>query len=451
MAEQFTGILPFDADDSSIILKCSLRTAASVAAPAVGPAGTITGVSHTFDPQYGFRPADSGNSGILFSNATGFAALDNAGQLSYEISKRVATALQASQQSDGTSPAGVQWQLVWGNGSNTGSIRKVSGSPSNLQLRTHNTGDTAGVLYIHSDDKPDMVRITYSWIGSKVMMFIDGKPVGTFSTTPTRNTRWSNQFQNIAVMAASGGVNPERDGYMRDLIISSRPVMLPVHQQKRVVFLGHSFSVTYSDLAVNVNNYDVTVATELRKRALQRGYDLETRAFGVGGGYWDPALSTSDIRDYVATALAAMPNILVCYGPVNDVASASFNATTVDTEIKTDLTTVGNHAAMRSLDQILFVNVPSRAGGSADGSFSEATRNNIVAANTNIDALPSWWNSTFPAYSGRLRAVDLFNAWGGMNPASNVMVGQRSGSLNNLHPSCLGIRIIAEEIARQIF
>lgn len=443
--ELWAGILPFDSDDSSIVLKCALTTAASVAAPAVGPAGTITGSGHTFNGVYGFKPAAAGNSGITFTDSPGYANLDYAGQLSFEISREVVCANQSSVGSSGTSPGGVQWTLVWGNGTNTGSLRKVGGTPSSFQTRAHNSSDTASISYIHSENKDAMVRVTYSWLGANVWLWVDGKPVSAWTTAPTRNTLWADQFKNISVMSSSGGVNPERDGYMRNLIVSTKPANPPVHPGKRVAFLGHSFSVTYSNLAVNNDNYEITIANELRKLAMKSGYDLDTAAFGIGGAYWDRSLTGLDIYDYVNTAMAYLPQYLVCYGPTNDVGNAGYVAGTTDSDIKLALGLVAAHNNINNLVKIIFCNTPSRYGLS-DSSWSPSTQGNIRAANALIDLLPAYWNTTYPTQAGKLVVCDLFSAWGGMAPSAQVMVGQRAGTFANLHPSGLGCFIAARAI-----
>lgn len=438
------GILPFDSTDSSIILRTSLTSAASVAAPAVGPAGVIYGTAHTFDSR-GFRAAPTGNSGIRFSNPTGFAALDNAGQISFEISREVLCALQSSVQSSGTNPGGPEWVLTWdAGGAEWGAMRKIGGVPSSWQVRTHNSGDTGSTLYVHSENKPEMVRVTTSWIGGLISMWIDGAPIPAWTTAPTRVTRWANQFQNISVMCFGTGSNPSRDGFMRNLIISSEPVMLPRHPLKRVAFLGHSFSVSYSANTVNNLNYDVQIASELRKLCVARGFDVETNAFGVGGAYWDPAITAFDIRDYITAAMASLPNILVLFGGTNDVGGGSFNATTVDTEIKAALTTIAGNAAIGAVERIVFCTTPTRFGLSTG--WTDVTRANIVAHNASIRALPVWWNATFPAQTGKLVVADAFSAWGGMDTTRQVMAGQRSGAFDDLHPNCLGSQIFAQII-----
>lgn len=447
MSAPLFGILPFESTDSSIILKCSLLSAAAVAAPAVGPAGTITNASTArFDPVLGFRPAESGNSGIAFANATGFADLDDAGQVSFEISRDVVCALASSVNSQGTNPGGVQWTMTHSNGTNYGALRKIGGTPSYYQLRPHNASDTGGVLYVHSENKADMVRITYSWNRGRYALFVDGRPVSVFSTTPTRAARWSNQWQTINLMSHTSGSSPERDGYMRNFILSREPAALFNNAQQRVAFLGHSFSVTYSNQgAVNVDNYDVTVATALRRHAIARGYDIEVGAYGVAGGYWVTALSATQIRAHVATAMASRPAVLVLYGATNDVGSPLFTAAAFEADMKTDLGTIAAHAAMPGVRRIVLLNTPSRYGATTD--WNATARANILAANGVAGGLPAWWDATYPAYAGRLVVGDHFNAWGGMVPATTVMVGQRNGLFTNLHPSAVGCDVLAQLIA----
>jgi hypothetical protein len=116
MSLQFFGILPYDSTDSSILLKSSLTSAGSVSAPSIGSAGTVVGTGHTFDSVLGFKAATSGNSGIYFQNLTGYAALDAAGQISFEIEKAIVGSYSPTYASEGTTPS-TQWTLTWGDGS----------------------------------------------------------------------------------------------------------------------------------------------------------------------------------------------------------------------------------------------------------------------------------------------------------------------------------------------
>jgi lysophospholipase L1-like esterase len=77
----------------------------------------------------------------------------------------------------------------------------------------------------------------------------------------------------------------------------------------------------------------------------------------------------------------------------------------------------------------------------------------ILEANDVIQALPAWWNSTFPARANQLQVVDLFNEWGGMNPprgSMGVMAGLLPGATDNLHPVGAGTDALARLIFKEI-
>jgi hypothetical protein len=348
----------------------------------------------------------------------------------------------------GYAPPALEWWFTWGNGVNYGALRKIVTSNA-VSLRFHESLDTLSNISIHSENKPDFIRITVSWVGAAFQVYVNDAPVQAWTIAPTKNARWANQFQNIGVMSFPSGTNPCRAGTMRNLIIASEPAMVPRHPRRRVAFLGHSFSVTFSDTAVNYGNLETTISSELRKIAIRAGYDLECATFGVGGGFWDPALSALDILDHIPAAMATLPHVLVCYGPTNDVANAGFNAATVDAAIKTGLTTIAGNIGINAIEKLVFCTTPSRSGATTQ--WNDTTRANILASNANILALPAWWNATFPAHAGKLVIADLFSAWGGMFPGTPVMIGQRSGALDDLHPSILGCRAAADLIARYLF
>lgn len=442
------GILPYESSDSSIIFKCSLKSPADVAAPEIGPAGTITNASTArFDPVLGFRPAESGNSGITFSSITGFESLDNCGQLSFEISRAVLCV--DTRQSVGSNPGSVQWTLTHGNGSNYGAIRKVGGTPPSFVWRTRDSGDTQGLAYFHSEEKSEFVRLTYSWSGGTLRMFVDGKPVNHWSTAPSRITRWVNQFQNVHCMSFASGGSPNRDGYMRNLLIAKEPVAIFKNPNSRVTFLGHSFATSYSiDTAATPANYDNTVGSLLRQAAVSKGYDLDLSVAGVGGGYWDPAITAFDILDYVDDAMLTKPHFLVLYGGTNDVGGGSYTDAGYEAALQTALTTIGTDGWASNIRKIILFTTPSRSGLYTN--WDDATRSRIDSSNAIIAALPAWWDATYPALAGKLVVEDLFAAWGGMYPARSVMVGQRTGSFDDLHPTSLGCSIIAELVSKHL-
>ena len=435
------GILSYGSNDPSIILKCSLRSRAAVAAPEIGSAGTITNASTArFDANFGFRPGETGNSGITFASVAGFQALDNCGQVSFDINREILCV--DTRQSIGTNPS-VQWTFVASNGTNYAAIRKIGGVPPPFGVKMHDAGDTQGLAYFHSDGKAEFVRVCLSWNAGSLALFVDGKRVNHWQTAPTRITRWVNQFQNICCMSFTSGGSPNRDGFMRDLLVSREPVHFFTQPEKRFAFLGHSFATTYTnDTTPSGINYDNSVGGYIRQHFNRSAFDVGIEAFGVGGGYWDPAITAFDIGDYAAATVAAKPNYIVCYGGTNDVGGGAYNDAGYLSGIQTALGIIASDAWAPKIERIVFMTTPSRSG--IVTSWNDATRANILSSNAVIQTLPAWWNGTYPALAGKLVTADLFNAWGGMYPPRPVMGGQRSGAFDDLHPSSLGCKIIAD-------
>lgn len=459
MADNYiAGILPFNTDDPAVLLRSTLTSAASITSPLVGSGGTVVGSANTFDPDLGMKLPFSGSGGATWANLTGYQTLDAAGQISFEVEAAGACANSTVYGSMGDEPnrdyggQGLAWLIVWTSdgGTTYGRISKSNGDANVLTVATKNAGETNGAVALHTQNKAQFVRITLSWCGGTVALFVDGKPV-TFSTAPTRNVAWSNQFATIWMGHFNGG-NGTRLRYMRNLIIANKPVMMPRSQTKRIAFYGHSFAANYGEGASS-SAYDETTGQILLGRgAARRGMPTLT-VDGAGGGYVISALTTSPFQLQNTTYLNSLKERratdIVFFMGTNDVGNASFTSGAFDTDIKALLTTV-NSGHDGSFTQRLWVGtVPTR--NAETGTWNPATMPaKIIAANAIIAALPAWWNGAVPSRAGQLQVLDFFTLWGGMTPGLAVQTGQLPGASANLHPSPLGALIFANEIERAV-
>lgn len=452
-----SGIIPFDSDDPSILLKSTLTSAASITSPLVGSAGSVNGSGHTFDSTYGFKNPATGTSGVTWANLTGYQALDNAGQISFEIEREAVCAKATVYGSTGDNPPAdysgqtLAWVIVWtaDGGTTYGNIRKSQGDANGLTIATKQAGETAGFVSLHTQLKPQFVRVTMSWRPGYFEMFIDGRPV-SFSTVPTRDLAWADQFKTIWLQHFNGG-NGVRGRYMRNILVSNKPVMLPKTQKIRVAFYGHSFSANYG-LSNGSSAYDDTMGQMLRGMYALRNSDVEINVDGVGGGYVISALTSAGFQlrnsTFINSLGARKANRILLMAGTNDVGNVGFSSGAYDTDFKAMLTAI-DATHDRSFEQkILVCNVPTR--NAETSTWSQTIADNITAANLVHAALPAWWNTNFAARTGQLIALDLFSAWGGMIPTDPVQTGQLSGASANLHPSGLGSQRIFE-LARQYF
>jgi lysophospholipase L1-like esterase len=446
------GPLPFSATDSSILLKSTLDSSSAVTAPLVGSAGTVSG-NVSFESGRGFLRTLGGSAAVTWSSLTGFQALDNAGQISFDI-ERSAICTRGSIYGSDADAQDFGWTVVWtpDGGTTFGSLRTGTGDPSTNILSFRNSGETNGGFQLHSQTKNDYVRVCISWNGANMSLFIDGVPI-VFGTAPTRNSRWANQFTALWLMHFNGG-NGIRNRYMRNLIVSTKSAVLPTHPLIRVAFYGHSFAANW----VKTNNqacYDDTFDQILNRRFALNGYQVACTANGVGGGYVISALTgaSTQLRNstYLNQLASRRATHIVVLAGTNDVSAAGFTRAAFDTDFKAMLTSIDSGHDRKFVQKIIVATVPSRNGDSS--TWTADVQQRILEANDVIQALPAWWNSTFPARANQLQVVDLFNEWGGMNPprgSMGVMAGLLPGATDNLHPVGAGTDALARLIFKEI-
>lgn len=444
------GILPYSSTDPSILLKCSLRSAAAVAAPVAGPAGAITGTGHSFDADLGYKPAPTGNSVVRFANIPGHLNLDRAGQLSFDIDSYTICAQQSSYASVGYTPGGTEWLMTWDNDSLYGYLRKLNAT--NIGYKLSNSDTTGASLLLHSQNKGSYSRVTLSWAGSAFDIYVDGYKI-TPTTATSRVVYTTAQWKNLNILAYITGTGPSRSSYVRDVLLSSKPVSYPMPTVlSSVCVFGHSFANSYSTDNNTTSNLDGQLFHLLRKALGARGYRSHLYSGGIDGGYVDNALigdSNLHLSTKVAAALLSSPQSIVLLMGTNDCNSASFSsAANFDTSYKAIITAFVTGTNGANIQRIVATTVTSVIGHSTyDTSTIAANRD---AVNAKIALLPAWFDATYPTMAGRLKVADLFDKWGGARPTENVMIGQLLGTLVNLHPSPLGNQKQAESIVGRL-
>ena len=86
--------------------------------------------------------------------------------------------------------------------------------------------------------------------------------------------------------------------------------------------------------------------------------------------------------------------------------------------------------------KLVIGNVPSRAANSSFVGPPHSTA--IDEANAIIEAIPTWWNTTYPARTGAIVVADRFTAFGGHTPNTGLF------DTNDVHPNLAGKKVQAE-------
>lgn len=461
MSDQFTGIIPYGSTDSSVILQCSMTSLAAVTA--AGGVEVTTG-SNTYDSMRGVSPSAT-NGGVKFSNVTGYADLNTAGQASMEvetfgicINNTVAPSTGKDWASNtifftmretagGTTPANY---FRW--------YQDVNERPVVQQFAATVSGGTSPssvTLELTSTGKSTYSVITFSWCGNQYDMYVDGRLV--FSGT--RAGRYSgNIAERIDFMSGANTTFGAPVGiYGRNLIVSKRPVMLPKHNQlAKIGIIGHSFATRFK--STNTANLStdtwrdepsgLAMLAELAKYGVGAGFPLTyTTVQDVPGGEILNSAATT-INSKVAAAVADNCSVYVYLGGTNDVIQPdwSVNRAAVLADLKTQITTL---MAAPNAKLMIIHNVISTSGNVAvqnDG--------NVLQINTDMGTLPAWWNTNNPTRAGQLVLLDDFEAFGGLTPHRELIQGfvavNTTSYLADSHPSAAGILLMGRMTAKAI-
>lgn len=453
-------IRKFGDTGDDILLQCSLKSAAAVAAAG----GTVVDTATMDDT--GLNPGSAGS--VTFTNYTGNAALQHEGQICF-----TATALpccDADQSNIVSGSRGINLTaanyLLAGEDPTPGTdrFRLYMADTNSINMRMHSS-ETAITKRISSIGKGATIDFCAWWDGKNFGLLAGGDGNGMAEIIPPSPRLYPNlnSFYKLIVGAARNTTGTPFNGYrIKDLIVSRNSPRLALAGLSSIGFFGDSY-VAQGVSTTQTTKYDNTVKWQLEKLFASKG--LAPRVFGNGySGYTVCDKATNYLSPYFAIFNATLPEIAVIMALNND------TVTTTASDAEYGHATTGSEARLKELILLLAANGRTRKLGITNpGSLRQeanldtalnATR--MAAINTMLDALPAWYLANKPANSvlAAVEILDLHAAMGG-DVASNVNYVGHWNTIGNLdyggtaspvatpndrHPHASGSRAIAEMI-----
>lgn len=467
------GFLPFGSSDSSVLFYDPLTSMPTTSR--IPSAGIITqttsGTNHpknpTFDPELGIRAADdSGVPACLrVQGLIGGEALDWGGQIRFQAQRQWLAAVDAAgtlSGSNGYDPAGTEYAIsMLGTGGNADLI----GKDANGLLLAGGFGTAFNTNYwtgtvespgIHSDGKGDFVDIAQGWGGGKVggshIIQVDDVPLAK----GTRNFATLSNLANLMYIGSgrTSAGSFMTNHFMRHLQIATRPPMFVVHPKlAHLVVWGDS---VVGSATINLApSYDTSLTISLLRELSRSGiHPGKITARSNGGFSINDTASGGNNAGALQTDRAAMlalnPTGVVIRAGTNDGIVNVANAATVynfDADLKDHITTI---MAKPGVEFIILEGQFSWIGAVNIGQYGTNQRNNILAMDALMRAIPGWWDAANPSKAGRVVYVECFNALGGDNPDPRTYKGQLSGAMNDGHPASMGTLIMGRSAGRAI-
>ena len=465
MAKNVTGnttlmkqaIIPYGSSDESVLFQDDMKDAPSN--------GAFKVALPTFDSTNGML---LGAGGWMFDlSALDFNSLENGGQFSFSIEAKglgddpIQDSDFTSIGSTGISTTGTSYLCTWANASAVGAApygRIFTSSVELIQVQL-NGGDTSVSALVTDHTGKDYMIFTISWTGSVVKMFVDNILVK--SGTAQTNTDWM-QFFHIGTNRGAATAFFEDAVYVKDFVISNRPVMTPVHPSlAKVVIMGDSFANQADTGQSNIPSagYQNTMTLSAQGYLRELGVGINWSGHGVSGAYihdWSGVMN--DVADQIAGVIADKPSNVVIQAGTNDAGYSLYLEATFETEYQGHLTTL-----LAGINGKCFIGTVPSLKGETNGKSSEliATEAAAVASiNSVINSLPAWWDGANPSDTGRVIVYDLFTETGGEDAAANMMAGTwwslyDSGGAgvygNDLHLSSLGRRKFGELVGKTLY
>lgn len=451
MSNQAVGILPYGSNDTSIVLQCDCTSLAGI--QAVGGAERNAGKCD-YDATLGMR-ANATNGGIAFTQPTGYAALDFAGQVSFEVETPAVVITNSGILSAGDDQTGNVYLLVLGDAASPTNYLRCYVDSNERTNVTWGTGGVSGgtspgssPVELTSAGKGAFTRYTLSWIGNKYDWFVDGRWMfqGNRNGVPAGNIG-----TKINLMSGGGLGNALVGRYARNLLVSTKPVAMPTHPQlKGLAIVGHSFAARSTMWNYSQTFRDHSIGLQLRAALWAAGVGPvmpnDSSLNFASSGATILRSGGNPLQTQVNLAVAAKPECVVYMGGTNDAINGSWatNRAQVLADAKSDCTDL--LAVARSL---VFVNVPTTLGNSSN--FVSSNRDaNVLQINSDIATLPAWWDAANPTRKGMLRVVDAYALFGASAPSSADFWGLATGALDDLHPSPTGNLKLGNAIAQAV-
>lgn len=451
------SFVEYGSGDSSIILQSSLCSQADVLSPAVGPSGAEkTEADIDYDSTLGMTIADGSNAVVSWTDATVFGQMNNQYQYSFEIE----TAFIAERNTDATGAIcgsqGIEHSSAVSNFaatvlSNTAGsatygkfypFRQSANDSWWMRAMQQNLTGTSSEG-IHTIGKDRFCTVTVSVMGDRIWLYIDKGLIDVAD-----NAHQGSVIERFFAGSDRGNTNRGlHSGYrMRNLVVSTRPVCLPVTPKlRKIVFIGDSFT-NQAGAAIGSTIFDATVEVSLQRVLQKKGLGIGQQVFqSVSGGTWENDGTT--IQAVVADAIAEDGDIYVLYGGWNDCAKnsgASINAavTTDYQDVISSIITGTRASAILCINQTAFQGLSTHPGSTYNP--------NVARFNAIVDASPAYAETVESGWGDKTFVVDAFTATGGNGMPANYTKGGLSGADDDQHPSANQTTIVGELIGNTI-
>lgn len=452
------GIAKVTDTSSNILLAVDLTSEANVTA-----AGGVVNGTATFSAA-GMNPGSAGS--VSFTDIAGFAALQYEGQIVVTVSTT-----QLCKPDDGSIVSGsvgeaksgnqYLWSFQDANPTNQGYL--LVSAAAALVGKLHASDVQSAALSVTSAGKDAYTEVCVSWQGTSGVILVNG---GLFQTFTRAN--FADVVNKLVIGAAFNGTAMALvNGTFKSVVVSRNSVRFwQRYDRLSVGFFGNSF-VDNADSAGGIPRLDNRASALINRYFSEYGWTCPRIVWHGYPSYTtgDVGLGT-DLSSVIDTFVEAQTHVAVLICGENDSVSATARLTT-DANYKAFIEKIAGEAAVngvtyRSCRKIIVCTPGSlRQHASLD---TEANRAGREAVHASVEALPAWWNATYPTRAGLVRVVDLhailggdvdgnLNYQGALNVLGNLASGGSASpvaSPDNRHPSGLGNHTLFRAIAGAI-
>lgn len=440
-----------------ILLSCSMASAAAVAAPAIGPAGSVVGTATFADNK--MIPGSAGS--ILFQDIDPNNQLRHEGQLvmtvsSNQVSKPDNTGVVS--RSMGDALAAAQYLATFRTAANVtkgywavNAAEQITGAPHNSDTITGGTISTVG--------KADEVEICMWWKGNIWGILVDG---GDICGEPKARTNFEdNVFYKVYIGATGAGtVSPLISGQISNVVITRcAPRFREVFAS--IGMFGDSYVTGIGSTNNTHPSWDNYVYGSLNRILAAKRKKVGRFYAGGNSGHSLCDTSALNLSSVFAAYAAGNYNVDIIVAGNNDYlatqAQVEHVTTGTDAHIKSWITTL---AAQPKKQKIIVV-----TGGSLRQHVTldtAANNANKLIVDSVFHGLEAWVETTFPDRTWEFHLVDLFALLGGdadgnenyqgqCNTYGNIATGGSAAAVAipaDRHPSSIGNKLWLEAVAR---
>ncbi|MEJ0005142.1 MAG: SGNH/GDSL hydrolase family protein [Steroidobacteraceae bacterium] len=410
------GIIPFGSSDPSVIFQSTLASPAAITAVS---GGSVTGAPN-FDPTLGIVPGATG--GAYFQG--NFLAAQNAGQLSLEVETTLITVaspdfvggIGGSQGYDHTADG---WQTLLDIHSADGTAIATLGLTNTAGIGGNYRGVTIAGLGIHSAGKSGFVRLTLSWSAAEYALYVDGLQVLGGSGAGL-------DIGQIAAGYSEPGAYGVRNYHIRNIILSSQPVVYPVHPSLgKIVIYGDSFASQSNPILIGSTNFESTAGFQLLRDMNNTGMSIGQMVLKDYQGETlnrnpEPGIDSFQVgpdrfggsADKLADVVNENADYVIIMGGTNDAAGDASARGMVAPNFATDLLsmcrTILNNPQTKGIMMQTIMSLKGYASYAIPANVGY-----VASINAAIAALPSVWDATYPNEGGEDQGRRSFhgNRW----------------------------------------